>query len=73
MSSYPCDECSESFAATHERTMHKIKVHDGRRYQTLRHAQANSMTKFKCNIAECGKEFNKLITLEKHDAVHKMY
>lgn len=70
ISLYPCDECPETFSATYERTMHKIQQHEGRRYQTSRHSKTNEVAKLKCNFQDCGKEFSKLVSLNKHSAVH---
>lgn len=31
-----CDECNATFMTTQQRTVHKIKEHNGRKYQTSR-------------------------------------
>lgn len=33
---YHCDECNETFATTQQRTIHKIKEHNGRKYQAAK-------------------------------------
>lgn len=49
--------------------MHKIKEHEGRRYQAVKNPkQTATLT---CNFPGCGKEFNKLTNLTKHSVQHE--
>lgn len=51
--------------------MHKIKEHEGRRYQAVKNPkQISTVT---CNFPGCGKEFNKLTNLTRHAVQHETH